>query len=167
MLQVVLLVGKFVFLIILYLFLYRVIRSTARELRNAAPAAAKQGYPGPAPSLSVQPAPPPLASGAVAVGIWTLVVEKSPVLPAGGAFALTAGVPAIVGRSPDMDIHLDDTFVSSKHALFEVTPSGLLVEDLVSTNGTQVNGSDISSPTLLAPGDRVEVGDTVFRVEVR
>jgi pSer/pThr/pTyr-binding forkhead associated (FHA) protein len=57
--------------------------------------------------------------------------------------------------------------VSSKHALFEVTPSGLVVEDLASTNGTQVNGSDISSPIVLTPGDRVEVGDTIFRVEVR
>jgi pSer/pThr/pTyr-binding forkhead associated (FHA) protein len=64
-----------------------------------------------------------------------------------------------------MDIHLEDTFVSSKHVLFEVTPSGLLAEDLLSTNGTQVNGADISQPTLLSPGDRVEVGDTIFRVE--
>ena len=37
MLQIVLLAGKFVFLIILYLFIYRVIRSTHRELRAAAP----------------------------------------------------------------------------------------------------------------------------------
>ena len=37
MLQIVLLAGKFVFLVILYLFLYRVIRSTTRELRTAAP----------------------------------------------------------------------------------------------------------------------------------
>jgi pSer/pThr/pTyr-binding forkhead associated (FHA) protein len=66
-----------------------------------------------------------------------------------------------------MDIHLDDTFVSSKHVLFEVGASGLMVEDLLSTNGTQVNGSDISQPTVLSTGDRVEVGDTIFRVEVR
>ena len=65
-----------------------------------------------------------------------------------------------------MDIYLDDTFVSSKHVLFEASASGLLVEDLLSTNGTQVNGSDISQPTMLSPGDRVEVGDTIFRVEV-
>lgn len=167
MLQIVLLVGKFVFLIILYLFLYRVIRSTARELRSAAPAPAKQGLSASAQYGAVQQVPPALPAGAVAAGIWTLVVEKSAALPAGGAFALSAGVPALVGRSQDMDIQLEDTFVSSKHALFEVTPSGLVVEDLVSTNGTQVNGSDISSPTQLMPGDRVEVGDTVFRVEVR
>jgi pSer/pThr/pTyr-binding forkhead associated (FHA) protein len=95
------------------------------------------------------------------------VVEKIPALRPGEAFTLAPGVPALAGRSSDMDIHLDDTFVSSKHVLFEVTPSGLLAEDLLSTNGTQVNGADITHPTLLSPGDRVEVGDTIFRVEVR
>jgi hypothetical protein len=168
MLQIVLLAGKFVFLIILYLFLYRVIRSTARELRTAAPGPAKQAYP--APTVAVAAA----AEGAVAerpmppAGAgWSLVVEKSPVLRPGEAFKLVPGIPALAGRSSDMDIHLEDTFVSSKHVLFEATPSGLLVEDLLSTNGTQVNGLDISQPTLLSPGDRVEVGDTIFRVEVR
>ena len=167
MLQIVLLAGKFIFLIILYLFLYRVIRSTARELRTAAPGPAKQPYPAPPvaaavvqPYLVPQAAPP---AGAT----WSLAVEKSPVLRPGEAFTFLPGVPALAGRSADMDIHLDDTFVSSKHVLFEATPSGLLVEDLLSTNGTQVNGADISQPTLLSPGDRVEVGDTIFRVEAR
>jgi hypothetical protein len=166
MLQIVLLVGKFVFLIILYLFLYRVIRSASRELRTSA-APARQAYPAP-------PAPPaPLSPASGLLGTpghaatWSLVVEKSPVLRPGEAFTFVPGMPALAGRSSDMDIHLEDTFVSSKHVLFEATPSGLLAEDLLSTNGTQVNGADISQPTLLSPGDRVEVGDTIFRVEVR
>jgi pSer/pThr/pTyr-binding forkhead associated (FHA) protein len=66
-----------------------------------------------------------------------------------------------------MDIYLEDTFVSSKHALFEATAEGFQVEDLRSTNGTQVNGADISGPRPLGIGDRIEVGDTVFQVEVR
>lgn len=169
MLQIVLLAGKFVFLIILYLFLYRVIRSTARELRTAAPGPAKQAYSAPA-AASATLAPPPTAARAAspaAGGVWSLVVEKSPVLRPGEAFTFVPGVPVLAGRSSDMDIHLDDTFVSSKHVLFEATPSGLLAEDLISTNGTQVNGADISQPTVLSPGDRVEVGDTIFRVEVQ
>jgi hypothetical protein len=167
MLQIVLLVGKFVFLIILYLFLYRVIRSTTRELRAASPAPARQASAGlvqPVPAARSGTAP---QAGVATLGIWHLVVEQSPVLPVGEAYAFAAGAPALVGRSSDVDLQLEDTFVSSKHAQFEATPSGLVVEDLASTNGTQVNGSDISSPTVLAPGDRVEVGDTIFRVEVR
>jgi hypothetical protein len=172
MLQIVLLAGKFIFLIILYVFLYRVIRSTTRELRSAAPGPARPAYPvAPYAASSAGVAtPPPLPVGYAAPsrgGTWSLVVEKSPVLRAGETFTFMPGVPALAGRSSDMDIHLEDTFVSSKHVLFEASVSGLLVEDLLSTNGTQVNGSDISSPTMLSPGDRVEVGDTIFRVEVR
>jgi hypothetical protein len=172
MLQIVLLAGKFIFLIILYVFLYRVIRSSTRELRAAAPGPARPAYPvaayAGAPGGAATLEPPSGPRPAPPVGAtWSLVVEKSPVLRAGETFTFSPGVPVLAGRSSDMDIHLDDTFVSSKHALFEVHTSGLLLEDLLSTNGTQVNGSGISQPTMLSPGDRVEVGDTIFRVEVR
>ena len=61
--------------------------------------------------------------------------------------------------------HLDDTFVSSKHALFEASEAGLQLEDLRSTNGTVVNGQEVEGVRLLHEGDRVEIGDTIFRVE--
>ena len=172
MLQIVLLAGKFVFLVILYLFLYRVIRSTTRELRTAAPGPARQAYAAgaypPPVALATATLEPPAARHAAPAGggSWNLVVEKSPFLRPGEVFTLIPGAPALAGRSSDMDIYLDDTFVSSKHVLFEASASGLLVEDLHSTNGTQVNGLDISQPAMLSPGDRVEVGDTIFRVEV-
>jgi pSer/pThr/pTyr-binding forkhead associated (FHA) protein len=153
MLQIVLLAGKFIFLIILYVFLYRVIRSSTRELRAAAPGPARPAY--------------PVAAYAGAPGGAATLEPPSGPRPAPPVGATSPGVPVFAGRSSDMDIHLDDTFVSSKHALFEVHTSGLLLEDLLSTNGTQVNGSGISQPTMLSPGDRVEVGDTIFRVEVR
>jgi hypothetical protein len=167
MLQIVLLAGKFIFLIILYVFIFKVVRSSTRELRVAAPEGTQEWQApgavyvvGEGPADTMVPAP-------VLTGVWTLVVEKSPCLPVGAAYAFPLGVIAIAGRSSDMDIRLDDTFVSSKHALFETTTAGLQVEDLRSTNGTQVNGSDVSGTKVLHVGDRVEVGDTVFRVEVQ
>jgi hypothetical protein len=164
MLQIVLLAGKFAFLIILYLFIYRVVRSSTRELRLAAPAA--KGGMAQTAVASPLPAGGPAAPAAAGAGTWTLVVEASPTLSVGAALSFPQGMSALAGRSSDMDIHLDDTFVSSKHALFEMTSSGLQVEDLRSTNGTQVNGDDITGIRVLQAGDRVEVGDTVFRVEV-
>ena len=165
MLQIVLLAGKFIFLIILYLFIYRVVRSSTRELRLVAPA--KQQWAETASRRAGQVVAPPGALAPADGGVWTMVVEKSPTLTAGEAFAFPRGTHALAGRSPDMDIQLEDTFVSSKHALFESTPEGLVVEDLRSTNGTQVNGNDIADARVLDVGDRVEVGDTVFLVEVR
>jgi hypothetical protein len=169
MLQIVLLAGKFAFLVILYLFIFWVVRSTTRELRASAPAPSRQAW---TVGGGAQAAPAGTAGGgpdasAPVSGTWSLVVEKSLVLPVGGVFTFPPGGHALAGRSPEMDIHLEDTFVSSKHALFELTDKGLQVEDLLSTNGTQVNGADIGGARLLRPGDRVEIGDTVFRVEVR
>jgi hypothetical protein len=168
MLQIVLLAGKIAFLFILYLFIYRVVRSATREMRAAAHATDKQ--PGPVAAAILDSGARTgnvKASGGKESGVWTLVVQKSPSLATDTTFAFPAGAHAMAGRSSDMDIHLDDTFVSSKHALFESTAAGLQVEDLRSTNGTQVNGEDISDPRVLQAGDRVEVGDTVFQVEVR
>lgn len=169
MLEIVLLVGKIVFLIVLYLFIFRVVRSSTRELRMAAPVASRKQWS--MPGAAAQAGEPSGDSPATTVhkdrGVWTLSVVKSQCIPVGAAYALPADTHALAGRSPDMDIFLDDTFVSAKHALFEVTSEGLLVEDLRSTNGTQVNGALIEEPTLVEVGDRVAVGDTVFQVEVR
>ncbi len=170
MLEIVLLVGKIVFLVVLYLFIFRVVRSSTRELRMAAPVAGRQQWS--MPGAVGQAADQHSGTSAVATaakkgGVWTLSVIKSPCIPVGAAYALPADTHALAGRSTDMDIYLDDTFVSTKHALFEVTAEGLWVEDLRSTNGTQVNGTVIEESTLLEVGDRVAVGDTVFQVEVR
>jgi hypothetical protein len=169
MLQIVLLAGKFILLIILYLFIYRVVRSTTRELRMSAAVGGGQTVVRPHDSRGTEvghahPGAPPSASGIVT---WSLVVIKSPSLRTGEAFAFPPGSSAVVGRDPEMDISLDDTFVSSKHAVFEATAGVLQIEDLHSTNGTLVNGQAISGTHELHTGDRLEIGDTIFQVEVR
>lgn len=169
MLQIVLLAGKFILLIILYLFIYRVVRSTTRELRMSAAVGGGQTAVRPHDSRGTEvghahPGAPLAASGIVT---WSLVVIKSSSLRGGEAFAFPPGSSAVVGRDPEMDISLDDTFVSSKHAVFEATAGVLQIEDLHSTNGTLVNGREISGTHELHTGDRVEIGDTIFQVEVR
>jgi hypothetical protein len=167
MVETVLLVGKIAFLLLLYMFIFSVVRSSSRDLRLAAPAAGGKRWhmPGAAPEAEGDSGP---AATAIAEDeVWTLAVVKSPCLPKGAAYALPIDAHALAGRSPDMDIVLDDTFVSSKHVSFEATDEGFTVEDLRSTNGTMVNGKTISQTTFLDVGDRVSVGDTVFEVTVR
>ncbi|NLO27636.1 MAG: FHA domain-containing protein [Actinobacteria bacterium] len=167
MLQIVLLAGKFIFLIVLYVFIWRVVRSTTRELRAAAPGVENRQWAGVEVYAVDVGARTAVVSGTGRSGVWTLVVQKSHCASVGTTFPFPAGTRALAGRSSDADIQLDDTFVSAKHALFEATDAGFQVEDLHSTNGTQVNGRDISGPKSLQAGDRIEVGDTVFLVEVR
>ena len=60
---------------------------------------------------------------------------------------------AVLGRSRDCDVVLDDPNVSRHHA--EVRPSGgsWIVNDLGSTNGIKVNGRRVDGPESLKPGD--------------
>ncbi len=63
-----------------------------------------------------------------------------------------------VGRNASCQLSLDDPLVSRRHALFEVTPTGVTLEDLASRNGVIVNGHRIEGKVQLAVGDRILIG---------
>ncbi|HCB14594.1 MAG TPA: Fis family transcriptional regulator, partial [Gammaproteobacteria bacterium] len=55
------------------------------------------------------------------------------------------GLPNVrIGTSPDNDVVLTDRAVSRRHAEILMTPNGLLLRDLGSTNGTFINGVQIT-----------------------
>ncbi|MCA9586952.1 MAG: FHA domain-containing protein [Myxococcales bacterium] len=70
---------------------------------------------------------------------------------------LTEGTFA-VGRNASCQLSLDDPLVSRRHALFEVSPHGVTVEDLESRNGVLVNGQRIETRMRLTVGDRILIG---------
>ena len=77
--------------------------------------------------------------------------------------------PLILGRDLANDVPIGDAKASRQHTRLTWTNphvSGarplVLAEDLGSTNGTFVNGHRLSRPTLLASGDKVLVGDSLF-----
>jgi hypothetical protein len=76
---------------------------------------------------------------------------------------------AVLGRSRDCDITLEDANVSRHHA--EVRPSGgsWVVRDLGSTNGVKVNGRrvDPSRPQSLKSGDVVELGTSRLTFDLK
>jgi class 3 adenylate cyclase len=69
-----------------------------------------------------------------------------------------------VGRAA-AGLALVDERCSRRHCRFEKAPSGLVVEDLGSTNGTWVNGAAIIGPTRVHGGDVVVVGSTRILVD--
>ncbi|MCA9615087.1 MAG: diguanylate cyclase [Myxococcales bacterium] len=73
-----------------------------------------------------------------------------------------AGGTSEVGRTSATPIHLMDPEVSRRHARFVVQGQRVVVEDLGSTNGTFVNGTQISGPTELADGDKIQIGTTTI-----
>ncbi len=67
-------------------------------------------------------------------------------------------------RKRGPDIVLKDLSVSRTHALIFVDKDAVSVADLMSTNGTRVNGDEISD-TDLREGDVIHLGKTRLRVE--
>ena len=84
----------------------------------------------------------------------------------GGRAELLGSSGAVLGRSREADIVLDDANVSRKHA--EVRPSGgsWTVRDLGSTNGVKVNGRRITGAQSLKPGDIIELGTSQATFEL-
>jgi pSer/pThr/pTyr-binding forkhead associated (FHA) protein len=66
-----------------------------------------------------------------------------------------------IGRTADNDIQIDAHNVSRHHAVVLETAEGIVVEDLNSTNGVQVNGRRVTRQ-VLADGDRLTIGKTDF-----
>jgi hypothetical protein len=151
-----LLVLKIAFLVLLYLFIWRIVRSASRDIIS--PNESFVLAPGQAPGLVPERPPGPTGGG-------RLVIVRSPTLPEGEEHRLN-GTQLSVGRSSTNDVELrGDGFASARHALFEPRPDGVWLEDVGSTNGTFVNGIKLERARKLTPGDIVRVGETDLRYE--
>ncbi len=92
--------------------------------------------------------------------------ESQPrVLASDGRAFVLSDRPLVVGRSPEVEIVINDQNVSRRHAEFWRTPEGVAVRDLQSTNGTFVNGHRITAVSL-SPHDDVVVGGLHLRIEL-
>jgi FHA domain-containing protein len=146
-----LLVLKLAFLVLLYLFIWRIVRSAARDVRM--------------PQESFILAPSQAAELAALRDSGRLVVVKSPALSEGDELTLNSSA-LLLGRGSDNDVNLArDEFASSKHARVEPRRDGVWVEDVGSTNGTYLNGIRLTQAKRLAPGDVVRIGETELRYE--
>jgi pSer/pThr/pTyr-binding forkhead associated (FHA) protein len=83
--------------------------------------------------------------------------------PGTGAMHPVIG-PATIGRGTNADILIPDEAFSREHASVRVDGQTVVLADLESSNGTMVNGEEISSARRLAPGDVVTIGGTDLEV---
>jgi pSer/pThr/pTyr-binding forkhead associated (FHA) protein len=147
-----LLLLKIGFLVLLYLFLWRVVRTASRDLRT--------------PQESFVLAPQQVrqaASPKRRVNGRLVLLSNGDSADATVYEIDTAAVT--VGRGAGNDIALDDEFASTLHARVESRPDGVWLEDAGSTNGTAVNGVPIGEARKLAPGDVIRIGETDLRFE--
>lgn len=72
-----------------------------------------------------------------------------------------------VGRLAECEIAFNDTNVSRRHAEIKPVKDGWSVVDLGSTNGTKVNGTDITFERTLRDGDIITFGSHSVRYEAQ
>src|ERR1019366_1706784 len=107
-----------------------------------------------------------LKVGAVEVKTEFVGGESEPRLIASDGRSFPIGdQPLIIGRSPDVEVVVNDSNVSRQHAEVWRTAQGVAIRDLESTNGTYVNGHRVSAVSL-SPRDDVTVGKLHFRIEL-
>lgn len=148
---------KFGFLIVLYLFLVWVAFSTLFDLRRGFGGRRDVGVPlGEATSIHETVDPLAVLDGDFEP---RLVVDHAQGHAPGVAYDLMD--PVTLGRG-NVELKLEDSFASSRHA--QITRQGriVVIEDLGSTNGTYLNGETLTGPQPLHDGDRIRIGDSEF-----
>jgi pSer/pThr/pTyr-binding forkhead associated (FHA) protein len=130
---------RILFLVLLYVFLARVVRSLLRDLRAAA------REPG------------------STMGRLVVLVSPAEEPEVGRAFDLDA--ITTLGRDVNNGIVIDDPFASAEHAVLTFRGRGWYLEDLGSTNGTYVNGRRVEAIAPLGYGDELAIGQVRFRLE--
>lgn len=93
--------------------------------------------------------------------MWQLIINGP------GYFDTTYELPegvTHVGRADENDIVLSGDLVSRRHARFHVKGSSLVVEDLGSRNGSQLNGAKLVGSLPLKAGDTLAVGENQLQV---
>lgn len=97
--------------------------------------------------------------------IWEMAAPLTLVRGDGAEFGLNSD--STVGRDAGNSIPLEkDTSASQFHARLDLDQGRIIATDLGSANGTWVNGKRITAPVLLKHGDRIRVGNTLFRLRV-
>ena len=140
-------------LVLLYLFFFRVMRAVWAGVatpRNHLGWRSLRGLRGNG-SPNGNAAPQPAA-----------LVVRSPLSAQGERHLLADALT--IGRSPECDIIIDDSYSSQAHARLYRDGSQHLLEDLGSTNGTYLNRQKVANATVVRIGDFVQVGSTVFEV---
>jgi pSer/pThr/pTyr-binding forkhead associated (FHA) protein len=149
------------FLALLWAFVIVTVMVLRRDLRQPSDAT-----PNARPSSRARPpapksrAPKPVKSQKVKGS--KLVVTEGPLT--GTVIPLTTE-QVTIGRAPDSTVVVDDDYASSRHARIYPAEGAWLVEDLGSTNGTWIDRTRVTSPTVLPVGAPLRVGRTTLQLQ--
>ncbi|OAN33996.1 FHA domain-containing protein FhaB/FipA [Microbacterium sp. H83] len=167
--ELVLLLLRFGFLLLLWFFVFGVVYSLRADLFGMKvrklPAEADAGAP--APAAPPAPARPSSAKPAT-TGPATIATAKRLVITSGpkAGLELPLGTDTLtIGRSSESALVIRDDYTSSHHARLLLRGDAWAIQDLDSTNGTFVAGQRVAGgPVSLSLGTPIKVGATTFEL---
>ncbi len=148
------------FLTLLWAFVLITVLALRRDLRQPAEARPTGRERKPA-RTARPPKPPKVAKQQKVKGSKIVVIEG----PLNGTIIPLGDVQITIGRAPDSTLIIDDDYASSRHARIYPSEGSWVVEDLGSTNGTWIDRTRITSPTVLPVGAPLRVGRTTLQIQ--
>ena len=166
--ELVLLLLRIGFLVLMWFFVFGVVYSLRADLfgvrARKLPAEATAG----APAAAAAPAPAAKPSARPSSGPATVATAKRLVITSGpkAGLELPLGTDSMtIGRSSESALVIRDDYTSSHHARLLLRGDTWAIQDLDSTNGTFVAGQRVTgSPVALRLGTPVKVGATTFEL---
>jgi preprotein translocase subunit YajC len=147
---------RLAFLGLLWLFVLMTILVLRRDLRQPA-----ETRPTGRARPPKAPKPAKVARSAKVRGTKLVVTEG----PLTGTVIPLNTAQVTIGRAPDSTIVIDDDYASSRHARVYPSEGAWVVEDLGSTNGTWIDRTRITTPTVLPVGVPLRVGRTTLQLQ--
>lgn len=165
--ELVLLLLRIGFLVLLWFFVFGVVYSLRADLFGVKvrklPAEAASGAPvaAPAPAPKAPRAAKP-GSPATTSTVSKLVITSGPK----AGLELPLGTEAMtIGRSSESGLVIRDDYTSSHHARLLLRGDAWAIQDLDSTNGTFLGGKRLGgTPAPISIGDTIKVGATTFEL---
>lgn len=131
------LVFRYLFILIIYLFIFGIIRLIYLDIRS-------------------------IGGNVVQEDTYLKLINRKDTLPfkVKEVYPLAANV--IIGRKNESDIVIKDPFISTQHAQITLDEGAYFLEDLNSANGTYLNDERIMDVVKLQNGDRIKIGQIEF-----
>lgn len=139
--------SRYIFIILIYIILYRTIKGIKMEYALAAAGSAKP---------SIEPS----------YGILSVVECLDGVSTIWASMEFPIKEWNTIGRSRDNYIIIDRDDVSKQHAVIYVEDKKIYIEDRHSKNGTFVNGKRVKKATRIRDGDSIAIGPVMFMVKI-
>jgi ABC transport system ATP-binding/permease protein len=112
--------------------------------------------------------PPPLGSRTNSDPELTLVGRAQALSPSSQTIPSAQCIPLrerlVIGRDPECDVPLESRDISRRHAEIRFESGAYTIRDLTSTNGTFLDGREVTGRMPLSEGSRVRVGPYTFQV---